>query len=133
VEPRLLRWRASDQPRAVALTNAYSVYLRSGVANHGFRLVPSDSLLLFTFSSGQAPGRDYQLSRLEGVRYVIVGADTLLAATNPTRGRFYREVADRFRIVHEERAREREDSVQDQPGTVHGRILVLERKKATGP
>jgi len=133
VEPRLRKWRASNQPRAVALAKAYSVYLETGAADRGFHLVPSDSLLLFTFSSGWDPGHDYLPSRLEGVRYVIVAADSLQAAREPHRSRFYREVSDRFRIIHEERSPKRGGIIRNQPGSQGERILVLERKQGSGP
>lgn len=128
VESRLRDWKASRRPRAVALVKAYTSYLETGAAEHGFRLAPSDSVFLFTFSSGWAPGLDYRLSRLEGIRYVIVGTDSMTSAGNQDRARFFREVADRFRVIHEEPERETRGVVADEAVPKGGPYLVLERK-----
>jgi hypothetical protein len=120
VEARLKLWQADPDARARQLSQAYRYYLKSPVPDRGYRLIPTNTYLLNTFQSGQDPERDYDTRRIDGVGYVIVGADRLRAPGDTARDTFYRHVRRTF-------------CVREVFGDATGaRIVVLERATDAG-
>ena len=99
----------------MALARAYTEYVKTGAADRGYRLVPTEDDLIHAFSSGHDPERDYRPERLEGAEYVVVSGDTLNAARHPGRAAFYRYVSRTYRTLFE---------AQDPTGL---RVLVMKR------
>jgi 4-amino-4-deoxy-L-arabinose transferase-like glycosyltransferase len=124
VEIRMQQWQADDDARSKQLLRAYHLYLKSDLPARGYRLVPTHKHVLNTFQSGQDPDRDYDVRRIEGVRYVLTTADRLAAAgaTRPWAA-FYREILNSYcvRRAFEDASRlrilvlEREDGPQHSP------------------
>ena len=106
VEARVAAWRQSDDPASRQLARVYARYLDSGAAEHGFRLLPTESMGLNTFASGYDVRLDYTDYTLDSGSWVIAPDWSLRPTGREQRDAFYRRVQQDFRRVHTARDNE---------------------------
>ena len=116
VDERMRLWTADGSGKARQLLRAYTYYLKTGEASAGYRMVPTADLLQNTFASGLDPLRDYDIERLNGVRFLVAPQDVFDFGRNPGRDAFYNYAMERYSIIHRASGRKGEA------------ILILETK-----